>query len=77
MQQLKKENKVSTYLNIKEDIELKTAGNFSYSVGGITRKALDISNKIYDEYYKSYEEYVKNNNVLLLILTQKKIFPNV
>jgi len=28
-------NKVSTHLNIKEDIEYKTAGNFLFSVGGI------------------------------------------
>ena len=70
------EKKVSAYLNIKEDIEYKTAGNFLYSVGGIARKALDVSNKIYDEYYKSYTEYLKKINYCGIVYNEKsKDFP--
>ena len=68
--------KVNTYLNIKEDIEYKAAGNFLYSVGGIARKALEVSNKIYDEYIKSYEEYKKKYGISGLVYSEKnKDFP--
>ena len=69
------EKKVSTYLNIKEDIEYKTAGNFLYFVGGIARKALEVSNKIYDEYFKSYTEYVKKHNFGFVYTSKAKDFP--
>ena len=69
------EKKVSTYLNIKEDIEYKTAGNFLYFVGGIARKALEVSNKIYDEYFKSYTEYMKKHNFGFVYTSKAKDFP--
>ena len=70
------EKKVSTYVNIKEDNEFKTAGDFLYSVGGIARKALDVSNKIYDEYFKSYDdEFVKKHRSVAYIGSIAKDFP--
>ena len=51
------ENKVYELWEFNEKNELETVGNFLYSVGGIARKALDISNRIY---YKKFEEFQKS-----------------
>lgn len=49
------------YLKDKENILNETAGNFLYSVGGISRKALSLANNIYSELFNEYKKYLKNN----------------
>ena len=46
--------------DIKENVELTRAGNFLYSVGGIARKALKLSNKIYHELFDAYKKYLND-----------------
>ena len=61
---------INEYLNIEEEIKLKTVGNFLYSVGGIVRKALEVSNKIYDERVNYLNDH---KNELYFYFSNKKI----
>ena len=51
------EKKVDELCKLNEKNEYETVGNFLYSVGGIAREALNISNRIY---YEKYEEFQKS-----------------
>ena len=48
-------------LFVKEDLN-KTAGEFLYSVGGISRKSLFLANKIYSAFFNEYKNYLKKNH---------------
>ena len=65
------EDKAYEFCELKETNELETVGNFLYSVGGIARKALDISNKIY---YKKLEEFQKTDEFNNIFFNKEKNF---
>ena len=53
------------YLPEKENYEFETAGNFLYSVGGISRQSLFIANNAFSELFNEYKKYLENNNECL------------
>ena len=55
-------SKVYKYIEIDEKenkTNLETEGKFLYSIGGIARKSLDITNKLYSELFEKYKIYLK------------------
>jgi len=67
------EKKVYELCNISDKIELETVGKFLYSVGGIARKSLAISNDIYHDLF---EKYSKNTKLSNFNTSEKKNFSN-
>ena len=57
------EKKIFELLN-KNEYELETVGKFLYSLGGIARKSLSISNQIFHEYLEEFKKknLINNNN---------------
>ena len=56
-------SKVYKYIEIDEKenkTNLETEGKFLYSIGGIARKSLDITNKLYSELFEQYKIYLKD-----------------
>ena len=56
-------SKVYKYIEIDEKenkTNLETEGKFLYSIGGIARKSLDITNKLYSELFEKYKSYLKD-----------------
>ena len=56
------EKKVFELSNINEKIELETVGKFLYSIGGIARNSLSITNQLYREYFEEFQKKNPNNN---------------
>ena len=57
-----KDTVYENYLPEKENCEYETAGNFLYSVGGISRQSLCIANNAFSELFSEYKKYLENNN---------------
>lgn len=56
------EKKIFEFSNINEKYELETVGKFLYSIGGIARKSLSISNQIYREYFEEFKKKSQFHN---------------
>ena len=51
-----------SFLPEVENCQYEMAGNFLYSIGGISRESLCISNHVFSELFIEYKKYLKNNN---------------
>ena len=59
------------YLNDKEKCVNENAGNFLYSIGGISRISFQLANDIYYELFNEYKKYLKSNNESLEFIHEK------
>lgn len=59
------------YLDDKEKCVNENAGNFLYSIGGISRISFQLANDIYHELFNEYKKYLKSNNESLEFFHEK------